>query len=444
MSTEGNSNNTNNPAENIKQKIQNIMPIIASSSKKKSVQIGLFFIGSLFTVYKFFVADEPTKPKIVKTKQPKNPIPKALKTEAGNSDINLSNKEKSVEVPKKDETEDIRIGFLDKEVDSQTSKVELSLPEFKIDENISKPQIPETTGEQSDKTAVGKAFEKQLEKDGFVPPKNDSTQATSTQQNPQNNQYGLDPDILKALNSVRSGSSNLNTESDDNEGSFEEQMDYSAQEIGQNTSKNTKRIQNPEKTIRSGTLIEASLMNAIDSESPGNVIAIISTDVVNSNGQILIPKGSKVIGSYSSTAVAEETRVAIIWSKITISDYLEISVNASATDQLGRNGLEADVDNRYGDMIENSMLLSFLTLGTAVAAEKLAGQNTQTNITSSTASAVTGITPVNSAFQSVITNVNEISRKMAERFAKVSPRLKVPQGTALKIMINQDIQVDPL
>lgn len=63
-------------------------------------------------------------------------------------------------------------------------------------------------------------------------------------------------------------------------------------------------IANPSKTVLQGTLIGATLENAVDSSLPGNVIATVNNSIYSFDGsQILIPSGSRVFGSYSSDIV---------------------------------------------------------------------------------------------------------------------------------------------
>ena len=187
------------------------------------------------------------------------------------------------------------------------------------------------------------------------------------------------------------------------------------------------------------------MSNAINTEKPGQVTAIVVADVYGQLGdKVLISKGSKIIGTYTTTVAEGETRIGIIWSKVQRPDGINISVNAYAADQLGQTGLEADVDEKYGKAFENSVMLSMLTLGSAVASERLVGTQTgQTNITSSTATATTNITPVNSAVNSVISTAGDIAKKMAERYSKVTPTLSIPHGTALKIIVNDTIEGIP-
>jgi type IV secretion system protein VirB10 len=207
----------------------------------------------------------------------------------------------------------------------------------------------------------------------------------------------------------------------------------------------TSRLSNLDTTIATGKVIECVLETAINSEIPGMVRAIVSRDVFGEMGnKILIPMGSRLYGTYSATVNRGQSRVAIIWNKVLRPDGLAITINAAAADQFGRAGIEGDVDSRYFEMFQNSMLMSFITLGSAVALEKVLGIGGQTQIVSGATGTITNtnMTPANVAAQSVVTTAADIAKKMTEGLLEqVKPVISIPQGMLLKVIVNQDLTV---
>jgi type IV secretion system protein VirB10 len=216
----------------------------------------------------------------------------------------------------------------------------------------------------------------------------------------------------------------------------------SIREVSNNDNIGMKKINNLDTTIATGKVIEATLETAINSEMPGMVRAVVSKDVVGEMGnRILIPRGSRLYGTYSSSVNHGQTRLAITWNKVLRPDGFVVSIDAQVADQFGRTGIEGDVDSRYFEMFQNSLLLSFITLGTAVALEKVVGVSGQNQVVNANGSvATTNITPANAAAQSIITTASDIAKKMSEGLMeKVKPVISIPQGMLLNVMVNQDI-----
>lgn len=214
--------------------------------------------------------------------------------------------------------------------------------------------------------------------------------------------------------------------------------------LDQGNSTKSQKINNLDRTIVSGKVMEATLETAIDSSLPGTVRAVVSRDVIGEQGDdILIPAGSRLYGTYSSTVTQGQARLAITWNKVIRPDGLSITMNWQATDQFGRAGLEGDVDTKYMEMFQNSMLLSFITLGTAIAAQQAFNIGGQSQVVNNNGSvATTNITPANAAVQSVISTATDIAKQMAQGLVgQVQPVISIPHGMLLKVMANQDLVI---
>ncbi len=210
----------------------------------------------------------------------------------------------------------------------------------------------------------------------------------------------------------------------------------------QNT--NVSRITNPENTIIAGKVMEATLLTAINSETKGGIMATVSRDVYGEAGKkILIPSGSKLYGSYTTAETATQTRLLLTWTRVVRPDNVVISMSSDTYDQSGKKGIEGDINTRYGELFKNSLLYSFVTLGTAVAIEKIAGIKGQTSIVAGNGTSVTNTSPANAAATSVIETAQDIAEKMTEGLTKdLNPVISIPQGMVLKIISRTDIVID--
>lgn len=198
---------------------------------------------------------------------------------------------------------------------------------------------------------------------------------------------------------------------------------------------------NMENFIGTGKIIDVVLETAINSQLPGMVRGIVAIDVFGELGsKILIPKGTRVYGSYTSTVLRGQSRLDVIWNKFIRPDGISVGMTGRAADQFGRYGIEGDVDNRYSEIFSNSLLLSFVNLGTAVALERVTSGAGQTQVVNGNGSvATTNINPVNTAAQSVIQNTSDIVKQLTEGAMTLQPIVTLPQGTRMKIIVNQDM-----
>jgi len=126
--------------------------------------------------------------------------------------------------------------------------------------------------------------------------------------------------------------------------------------------------------VPQGFVIPAVLETAIDSDLPGSVRAVVSRDVRGFDGaQVLIPRGSHLIGQYKSAAAIGQTRAFVVWSRIITPQGVSIDVGSPATDRLGRGGLEGKADSHFFERFGSSILLSVISGGIEAAANSGGG-----------------------------------------------------------------------
>jgi type IV secretion system protein VirB10 len=216
------------------------------------------------------------------------------------------------------------------------------------------------------------------------------------------------------------------------------------EEVAKDNEAQVTKVEDLENKILQGKMLDVVLETAINSQLPGPVRGIVARDVFGESGtKILIPKGTRIYGTYQSTIQRGQSRLAIGWNRVIRPDGISISLSAQAADQFGRAGIEADVDNRFGEIFGNSLLLSFVNLGAAVALQKITGtDNGQTQMVNSNGTvATTNINPVNLAAQSVIENTKSAAEKLTAGSSMLNPIALLPQGTRIKVVVNQDMTI---
>lgn len=196
------------------------------------------------------------------------------------------------------------------------------------------------------------------------------------------------------------------------------------------------------RVILQGKVISAVLETAIDTDVASTVRAVITRDIYAEEGKnILIPKGSRVIGNYETNISSGQTRVTINWNRIIRVDGMSLNIASIGADRLGRAGVAGDLDNRYAQRLANSFLSSVLSVGTSIAAEKMSGSTGITN----TISSLTGETTTTSGKASDYALIQATkdfmgdAQDIVDQIADQKPVIRIPQGEKVMIMVTQDL-----
>jgi len=133
----------------------------------------------------------------------------------------------------------------------------------------------------------------------------------------------------------------------------------------QTTSVEAKQVPHPQYTIISGEMLHAVLNVAMNSDLPGMVTATVTSPAyAYTGGNELIPKGSRLIGQYSSAVLQGQSRIFIMWNRVVLPDGVSVDINSPDTDQIGQSGEPADYINRhFWSRFGESVLLSILSAG---------------------------------------------------------------------------------
>ncbi len=132
------------------------------------------------------------------------------------------------------------------------------------------------------------------------------------------------------------------------------------------------RLRNRATVVPQGTLIAAVLETALDSTQPGQVRALVSSDVVNLRGdKVLIPRGSRLFGEYKGDIAPGQKRAFVQWTRLVRPDGVTIAIDSPAADQLGRAGIKGRVNSHFFERLGGALLQSTVDIGTIVASRKI-------------------------------------------------------------------------
>jgi type IV secretion system protein VirB10 len=196
--------------------------------------------------------------------------------------------------------------------------------------------------------------------------------------------------------------------------------------------------------IAQGKLLTAVLETAIHTEIPGSVRAVVSRDVYGEAGNdVLIPRGSRLFGAYTSKITRGQARVEIGWTRLIRPDGVDLAISFKASDQFGRAGIGGEVDNKYGAIITNSILTSILAVGSVAAVQKLLNDNSQTTTTTNPTqgSTTTSGNATNQALAGVSKTIIDTVGQIIGSTIDLTPVIRIPQGTKITVIVNADINV---
>lgn len=116
-----------------------------------------------------------------------------------------------------------------------------------------------------------------------------------------------------------------------------------------------------ETLVPQGSMIPAVLETAVSTDVLGQIRAITSVDVWSMDqSQILIPRGTRLIGEYNADVSRGQNRVFIVWNRLIRSDGASILLASGGTDTLGRAGLRGDVDTHFWERFGAAILLTLV------------------------------------------------------------------------------------
>lgn len=193
--------------------------------------------------------------------------------------------------------------------------------------------------------------------------------------------------------------------------------------------------------IAQGKVIDAVLETAINTDIPGQLRAIISRDVYAEAGKnILLPKGTRLVGNYQAEIKRGDRRIQIIWTRAIRPDGVDVAIDSPGTDQLGRSGIDGHVDNRYFELFSNAILLSTITATAAIVAEGVTGTSGVTSTTSQDTGSVTQSgKPSDFAITDGVSNLGDVTKGIASDLLKTKPTITVNQGERIKVFVNRDL-----
>jgi len=179
--------------------------------------------------------------------------------------------------------------------------------------------------------------------------------------------------------------------------------------------------------VQAGAVIAAALITGVRSDLPGPITAQVTQNVYDSpTGQILlIPQGSRLIGTYDSDVSVGQTRVLLAWDRLILPDGRSITLDRqSATDAAGQAGLQDATDAHWGAMAKAALLSTLLGVGAEL------GSDSDDDL-------------VRALRRGTQDTVNQTGQQVVRRQLNVEPTLTLRPGLPLRVLVTRDLILPP-
>jgi type IV secretion system protein VirB10 len=180
--------------------------------------------------------------------------------------------------------------------------------------------------------------------------------------------------------------------------------------------------------VMAGSIIAASLITGLNSDLPGTVIAQVTEHVYDTvTGRVLlIPQGSRLIGTYDSVIAFGQSRALVVWHRIVMPDGSSVQIdNLPATDPAGYAGLEDGVDYHVDRLATGVVLATLLGVGSELTLGESESEL------------------VRALRESLQGTVSRAGSRLTERFLDVQPTLTIRPGFPLRVIVHRDLVLRP-
>ena len=180
--------------------------------------------------------------------------------------------------------------------------------------------------------------------------------------------------------------------------------------------------------LKAGDFIPATLQTGINSDLPSKVIvAVVSENVRDtiSGKHILIPQGTRVIGTYDSSVTFGQERLLVVWQRLIFPDGKSIGLdNMQGVDLSGKAGITGEIDNHFGTLLKGVVLSSIMGSAAAIVTDRKNDWR---------GAAAEG------AGEQIVT----IGERFADRALSRQPTINIEPGTRLNITVHSDLILEP-
>ena len=183
--------------------------------------------------------------------------------------------------------------------------------------------------------------------------------------------------------------------------------------------------------LRAGFVIPATMISGINSELPGQIMAQVSQPVYDTptGKYLLIPQGSRLVGSYSSDVAYGQSRVLIGWQRIIFPDGKALDIGSMpGADSAGYSGFYDQVNNHYLRLFGSAIMMSGVVAGVTLSQDS---SNTGSTMSQQRAGDVMSA--------AVGQQLGQVTAEMIRKNMNTSPTLEIRPGYRFNVIVTKDM-----
>ena len=181
--------------------------------------------------------------------------------------------------------------------------------------------------------------------------------------------------------------------------------------------------------LKTGTVIPAVMLQGINSDLPGEMVAIVREAVYDTatGRHVLIPQGAKLFGSYDSSVAYGQRRALVVWRRLIYPDGSTLELGGmQGADAGGYAGFEDEVDNHYGRLVGFGLLTSLMSAAFQVSQPEESGDGQ-------------ALTPRQIAAGEVGRELSQLGIEATRRNMNLQPTIKIRPGYRFVVTVNRDV-----
>ncbi len=183
--------------------------------------------------------------------------------------------------------------------------------------------------------------------------------------------------------------------------------------------------------LQAGSVIQATLLTGITSDSPnGDVVAQVRQNIYDSQTgeHLLIPQGSRLIGSYGKAGNRGNQRIGVIFKRIILPDGGSIDLpDQQAIDGTGMQGLADSYTQHSSTLFRTAFMTALFAAGAQSATGNSSGYDNRS--------------PGQEAVAGAVSKILDTADKLLDRDANIEPTITISPGFAFSVFINQDLSI---
>jgi type IV secretion system protein VirB10 len=184
--------------------------------------------------------------------------------------------------------------------------------------------------------------------------------------------------------------------------------------------------------VKAGTVIPGVMIGGINSDLPGQIIGQVSENVWDTatGRHLLIPQGSRLLGTYSNEVTRGQSRVLVGWQRIIYPDGSSLDIEGMpGVDQAGAGGFRDKVNNHYRRVFGDALLMSLFAAGIQLSQPEaqVGGSYDSQQIVAA----------------SLGQQLGQAGMQITQRNLNIQPTLEIRPGYRFNVMVTRDFVVRP-